>query len=62
VEDEDGNPFAERGVHGHQPLEQAQANRWESNFKLDIPEFQGCFQPKKFLVTKNRKNQQKEGA
>jgi hypothetical protein len=22
-EDEDGNPFAERGVHGHQPLVQA---------------------------------------
>jgi hypothetical protein len=23
MEDEDGNPFAERGVHGHQPLVQA---------------------------------------
>jgi hypothetical protein len=51
VEDEDGNPFAERRVHRHQPLVQAQANRWESGFKLDIPEFQGCFQPKEFLVT-----------
>jgi hypothetical protein len=51
VEDEDGNPFAERGVHRHEPLVQAQANRWESSFKLDIPEFQGCFQPKEFLVT-----------
>jgi hypothetical protein len=43
VEDEDGNPFAECRVHGHQPLVQAQANQWESGFKLDIPEFQGCF-------------------
>jgi hypothetical protein len=51
VEDEDGNPFAECGVHRHQPLVQAQANRWESGFKLDIPEFQGCFQPKEFLMT-----------
>jgi hypothetical protein len=50
VEDED-ETFAERGVHRHQPLVQAQANRWESGFKLDIPEFQGCFQPKEFLVT-----------
>jgi hypothetical protein len=63
VEDEDGNPFAERGVHRHEPLVQAQANRWESGFKLDIPKFQGCFQPKEFLVTeKIEKNQQKEGA
>jgi hypothetical protein len=62
VEDEDGNPFAEHRVHMHQPLVQAQANRWESGFKLDIPEFQGCFQPKEFLVTKKKKNQQKEGA
>jgi hypothetical protein len=63
VEDENGNPFAERRVHGHQPLVQAQANRWESDFKLDIPEFQGFFQPKEFIVTeKIEKNQQKEGA
>jgi hypothetical protein len=55
VEDEDGNPFAERRVHRHQPLVQAQANRWESGFKLDIPEFQGCFQPKEFLVTEKIK-------
>jgi hypothetical protein len=27
VEDEDGDPFAKRGVHRHQPLVQAQANR-----------------------------------
>jgi hypothetical protein len=51
MEDEDGNPFAERRVHGHQPLVQAQANRWESGFKLNIPEFQGWLQPEEFLVT-----------
>jgi hypothetical protein len=26
MEDDNGNPFAERGVHKHQPLVQAQAN------------------------------------
>jgi hypothetical protein len=49
VENENGNPFAERGVHKHQPLVQAQANRWESGFKLDIPEFNGGLQPEEFL-------------
>jgi hypothetical protein len=49
MEDEDGNPFAGRGVHGHQPLVQAQANRWESGFKLDVSEFNGGLQPKEFL-------------
>jgi hypothetical protein len=49
VVDENGNPFAERGVHRHQPLVQAQANQWESGFKLDIPEFNGGLQPKEFL-------------
>jgi hypothetical protein len=39
VEDEDGDPFVEHGVHRHQPLVQAQTNRWESDFKLDTPEF-----------------------
>jgi Ca2+-binding EF-hand superfamily protein len=57
VENEYGNPFAERGVHRHQPLVQAQANRWESGFKLDTPEFQSCMQPKEFMVAeKNNKN------
>jgi hypothetical protein len=36
-------------VHRHQPLVQAQANQWESDFKLDILEFNGGFQPEKFL-------------
>jgi hypothetical protein len=39
VEDEDGNLFGERGVYRHQPLVQAQANQWESSFKLNIPKF-----------------------
>jgi hypothetical protein len=49
MEDENGNPFAERIVHRHQPLVQAQANRWESGFKLDIPKFSGALQPEEFL-------------
>jgi hypothetical protein len=56
VEDEDRDPFAERGVHKHQPLVQAQANRWESGFELDTLEFQSCMQPKKFMVTEKNKN------
>jgi hypothetical protein len=55
VEDEDVDPFAERGVHRHQPLVQAQANRWESSFKLDTPEFQSCVQPKEFMVAEKNK-------
>jgi DNA primase len=43
------NPFAERKVHRHQPLVQAQANRWESGFKLDISEFNRGLQPEEFL-------------
>jgi hypothetical protein len=49
MENEDGNPFVERGVHGHQPLVQAQANWRESGFKLNIPEFNGGLQPEEFL-------------
>jgi hypothetical protein len=55
VEDEDRDPFAERGVHRHQPLVQAQANRWEFGFKLDTPEFQSCMQPKEFMVVEKKK-------
>jgi hypothetical protein len=39
MEDENGNPVAEHRVRRHQPLVQAQANRWESGSKLDILEF-----------------------
>jgi hypothetical protein len=49
VENEYGNPFPKRGVRRHQPLVQAQANQWESGFKLDIPEFNGGLQPEEFL-------------
>jgi hypothetical protein len=49
VENEYGNPFAKHGVRRHQPLVQAQANRWESCFKLDIPKFNGGLQPEEFL-------------
>jgi hypothetical protein len=55
VEDEDGDPFVERGVHRHQPLVQAQANQWESGFKLNTPEFQSCVQPKEFMVAEKNK-------
>ena len=49
MEDENGNPFIECRVHGHQPLVQVQANKWESYFKLDILESNGGLQPKEFL-------------
>jgi hypothetical protein len=49
VEDENGNPFAEHEVHRHHPLVQAQANRWESGFKLDIPKFNEGLQPEEIL-------------
>jgi ABC-type metal ion transport system substrate-binding protein len=42
--------------HRHQPLVQAQANRWESDFKLDTPEFQSYVQPKEFMVAEKNKN------
>jgi hypothetical protein len=43
------NPFAERRTQGRRPPAQAHANRWESGFKLDIPEFSGGMQPEEFL-------------
>jgi hypothetical protein len=49
MEDENGNPFVERGVHRHQPLVRAQANQWESSFKLDILEFNRGLQLEEFL-------------
>jgi hypothetical protein len=47
-----GDPSAERRTHRHQHRVQAHANQWENEFKLNIPEFQGCLQPEEFLVTK----------
>jgi hypothetical protein len=35
---------------------QAHATRWENGFELDIPEFQGCLQPKEILVTEKIEN------
>ena len=49
MEDENGNPFVEHGVHGHQPLVQAHGNRWESSFKLDILKFNMGLQLEEFL-------------
>jgi hypothetical protein len=46
---ESTNPFAECRTQGRQPPAQAHANRWESGFKLDIPEFSGGVQPEEFL-------------
>jgi hypothetical protein len=61
------NPFAERGMHERQHYAQAHAHWRVSRFKLDIPEFQGCFQPKEFLMTEkigkiNKKNVPREAA
>jgi hypothetical protein len=61
------NPFAERETHEHQHHAQAHAHRRVSRFKLNIPEFQGCFQPKEFLVTEkiekiNKKKVPREAA
>jgi hypothetical protein len=52
VENEYGNPFAERGVHRHQPLVQAQANRWESGFKLENST--GVSNPRNFWTFRGR--------
>jgi hypothetical protein len=61
------NPFAECGTHGRQHHAQAHTHRRVSRFKLDISEFQGCFQSKEFLVTEkiekiNKKNVPREAA
>jgi hypothetical protein len=44
-----GEPFVERGTHGHQHHAQAHANQWGDGFKFNIPECQGDLQPKEFL-------------
>ena len=54
------NPFAERKTHECKHHAQAHAYQWVNKFKLDKTEFQGCLQPKGFLVTKNKiKNSKK---
>ena len=49
VEDEMKNPFAGHRRRKEKPLVSYNSNRWESGFKLDIPEFKGCLQPEEFL-------------
>ena len=49
VEHEMENPFAGHRRKREKPLVSYNSNRWESGFKLDIPEFKGCLQPKEFL-------------
>ena len=49
VEDEMENPFAGHRRRREKPLVSYNSNRWESRFKLDIPEFKGCLQPEEFL-------------
>ncbi|KAK4566584.1 hypothetical protein RGQ29_002738 [Quercus rubra] len=49
VEDEMENPFAGHGRRREKPLVSYNSNRWESGFKLDIPEFKGFLQPEEFL-------------
>ena len=49
VEDEKENPFAGHRRRREKLLVSYNSNRWESGFKLDIPEFKGCLQSKEFL-------------
>jgi len=49
VEDEVDNPFAGRKARRECPFVPSNTSRWESRFKLDIPEIQGCLQSEEFL-------------
>ena len=49
VEDEMENSFSGHRRRREKPLVSYNLNKWESGFKLDIPEFKGCLQPKEFL-------------
>ena len=49
VEDEMENPFTGHRKRREKPSVSYNSNRWESGFKLDIPEFKGCLEPKEFL-------------
>ena len=49
VKDEMENPFVGHRRRREKPLVSYNSNRWESGFKLDIPEFKGCLQPEEFL-------------
>jgi hypothetical protein len=58
------NPFAKHGTYRRQHHAQAHAHWQVSRFKLNIPEFQSCFQPKEFLVIEkiNKKKVPREAA
>ena len=49
VDDEMENLLAGHRRRREKPLVSYNSNRWESGFKLDIPEFKGCLQPEEFL-------------
>ena len=49
VDDETENPFAGHRRRREKPLVSFNSNKWESGFKLDIPEFKGCLQLEEFL-------------
>ena len=49
VGDEMENPFAGHRRRRERPLVSYNSNKWESRFKLDIPEFKGCLPPEEFL-------------
>ena len=49
VKDKMENLFAGHRKRKEKPLVSYNSNRWESGFKLDIPEFKGYLQPKEFL-------------
>ena len=43
------NLFAGHRRRKEKPLVSYNSNIWEFGFKLDIPNFKGCLQPKEFL-------------
>lgn len=48
-DDEDVNPFANRREQRRLPMRRQDHGRWESGFKLDIPEFEGSLEAADFL-------------
>jgi hypothetical protein len=48
VEGEAANLFVECRARRECPMAQSNPSIWESGFKLDILEFQGCLQPEEF--------------
>lgn len=48
-DDVDVNPFANRREQRRVPMRRQDHGRWESGFKLDIPEFEGSLEAAEFL-------------